>query len=69
MLTVTQLANACHVSRTTILYYERAGLLLPHYRSDNGYRWYGDKELKRLESIVSYRSFGLSIYSRDHPTA
>lgn len=64
MLTVTQLANACHVSRTTILYYERAGLLLPHC-----YRWYGDKELKRLESIVSYRSFGLSIYSRDHPTA
>jgi len=61
MLTVTQLANTCHVSRTTILYYERAGLLLPAYRSDNGYRWYGDKELKRLESIISYRSFGLSI--------
>jgi len=34
---------------------------LPHHRSDNGYRWYGDKELKRLESIMSYRSFGLSI--------
>ncbi|GIC76906.1 MerR family transcriptional regulator [Moritella sp. F3] len=61
MLTVTQLANACHISRTTLLYYERAGLLLPALRSDNGYRWYGDKEVKRLESIISYRSFGLSI--------
>ncbi|QFI37896.1 MerR family transcriptional regulator [Moritella marina ATCC 15381] len=61
MLTVTQLAKAYHVSRTTILYYERAGLLLPSCRSDNGYRWYGDKEQKRLESIMSYRSFGLSI--------
>lgn len=61
MLTVTQLANAFHVSRTTILYYERVGLLQPSCRSDNGYRWYGDKEQKRLESIMSYRSFGLSI--------
>ena len=43
MLTVTQIAKAYNISRTTILYYERAGLLLPHSRSDNGYRWYGKK--------------------------
>ena len=43
MLTVTQLAKAYNISRTTILYYERAGLLL-NCRSDNGYRWYGEKE-------------------------
>ncbi|UPR36348.1 MerR family transcriptional regulator [Vibrio cyclitrophicus] len=61
MLTVTQIAKAYNISRTTILYYERAGLLLPHSRSDNGYRWYGEKEQARLESIISYRSFGLSI--------
>lgn len=61
MLTVTQIAKAYNISRTTILYYERAGLLLPHSRSDNGYRWYGKKEQARLESIISYRSFGLSI--------
>lgn len=61
MLTVTQLANACHISRTTLLYYERAGLLSPALRSENGYRWYGDKEQRRLESIMAYRSFGLSI--------
>jgi len=42
MQTVTQLAKNYHVSRTTILYYERAGLLLPACRSENGYRWYGD---------------------------
>lgn len=61
MLTVTQLAHTCHVSRTTILYYERAGLLLPTGRSQNGYRLYGSKEVERLKSIRSYRSFGLSI--------
>ncbi len=61
MLTVTQMAKHHNISRTTILYYERAGLLLPAYRSDNGYRWYGDKESKRLEAIMAYRSFGIPI--------
>ncbi|WP_028866178.1 MerR family transcriptional regulator [Psychromonas aquimarina] len=61
MYTVTQLAKQYHLSRTTILYYERAGLLLPSCRSENGYRWYGDKEIKRLEAILAYRSFGVTI--------
>lgn len=61
MLTVTQLATAYNTSRTPILYYERARLLLPNCRSDNGYRWYGEKEQARIESIISYHSFGLSL--------
>ncbi|MGF1753807.1 MerR family transcriptional regulator [Vibrio makurazakiensis] len=61
MLTVTQIANKHNISRTTVLYYERAGLLAPASRSDNGYRWYGDNESKRLESIISYRSYGMPI--------
>ncbi|MET4692493.1 MerR family transcriptional regulator [Endozoicomonas lisbonensis] len=61
MLTVTQLARKYHLSRTTILYYEREGLLLPHSRSQNGYRWYGDNELKKLETILAYRSYGVPI--------
>ncbi|PJC87986.1 MerR family transcriptional regulator [Vibrio sp. HA2012] len=63
MLTVTQIAKLFRVSRTTILYYEKEELLIPAYRSENGYRWYGEKEIKRLEAITSYRSYGLSISS------
>ncbi|CAH1562800.1 MerR family transcriptional regulator [Vibrio owensii] len=63
MLTVTQLARECGLSRTTILYYEREGLLAPAHRSDNGYRWYGEKEIQRLKTISSYRSYGLPISS------
>ncbi|EGR8992414.1 MerR family DNA-binding protein, partial [Vibrio vulnificus] len=29
----------------------------------NGYRWYGEKEIERLEAITSYRSYGLSVSS------
>lgn len=63
MLTVTQIAKQFGVSRTTILYYEKEQLLIPAYRSENGYRWYGEKEIKRLEAIISYRSYGLSVSS------
>jgi len=63
MLTVTQIANQCGVSRATILYYEKEGVLLPACRSESAYRLYGEKEMERLKSIVSYRSYGLSIAS------
>jgi len=63
MYTVSKLAKKFGISRSTILYYEREGLLEPTNRSDNGYRWYGDKAIKRLESIVAYRSFGLPVES------
>jgi len=61
MLTVSQLAKKYDISRATILYYERKGILLPKLRSENGYRWYGEQEVKRLELIISYRSFGLPL--------
>ncbi|WP_369434526.1 MerR family transcriptional regulator [Psychromonas sp. MME1] len=63
MFTVTQLAKQFAISRTTILYYEKEKLLAPAYRSENGYRWYGEKEILRIKAIISYRSYGLSIAS------
>lgn len=61
MITVTQLAKQFGISRTAILYYEKERLLMPASRSDNGYRWYGKREIERLKTITSYRSYGLSV--------
>lgn len=61
MFTVTQLARRYGVSRTAVLYYERTGLLRPACRSGNGYRWYGEAEAGRLESILAYRSSGVPV--------
>lgn len=63
MLTVTQLAKQFGVARTTILYYEKVKLLKPAHRSENGYRWYGEKEIERLKAITAYRSYGLPVAS------
>lgn len=61
MLTVSRLAKKLGLSRTTILYYEQQRLLKPSLIAENGYRWYGESEIERLKSIISYRSYGLSI--------
>lgn len=63
MLTVTQLARQFGISRATLLYYEREGLLTPVCRSENGYRWYGEKEVSLLGDILAYRAYGLPIAS------
>jgi len=34
---------------------------MPASRSENGYRWYGESEIERLEAIVSYRSYGIPV--------
>lgn len=61
MITISQLAKKFALSRTTLLYYEREGVLVPSRRSDNGYRWYGPEKEARLEKILAYRSFGVPV--------
>ena len=61
MMTVSQLAKRSGLSRTTILYYERSGLLKPALRTNSNYRAYSEDEVKQLEQICLYRSVGVSV--------
>ncbi len=61
MLTVSKLAKSAGLSRATLLYYERAGLLKPAARAANGYRYYTEREVERLKRIIGYRSFGVPV--------
>ena len=61
MLTVSQLAKLCGLSRTTLLYYESIGLLPPACRSSSNYRSYAAEQLERLRSICAYRDAGLRL--------
>ena len=61
MLTISKLGKRFGLSRATILYYEREGLLEPASRAANGYRSYGDKEIERLQQIVGFRSYGVPV--------
>jgi DNA-binding transcriptional MerR regulator len=61
MLTVTQLARRCGLSRTTVLYYESIGLLRHSVRTQGNYRKYSEKDLARLRQICNLRRAGLKL--------
>src|SRR5262245_57812192 len=60
-LTVTQLARACGLSRSTVLYYESIGLLKAVRRTAGNYRVYAERDLQRLRQICVYREAGLKL--------
>src|ERR1039458_169238 len=60
-LTVTKLAHACKLSRSTLLYYESIGLVPRPRRTGGNYRAYTDKDLERLRQICVYRDAGVPL--------
>jgi DNA-binding transcriptional MerR regulator/SAM-dependent methyltransferase len=61
MYRISQLARQFGLSRSTLLYYDRIGLLSPSGRSEAGYRHYSPVDRSRLESICSLRRAGMDI--------
>jgi DNA-binding transcriptional MerR regulator/ubiquinone/menaquinone biosynthesis C-methylase UbiE len=61
MYHISQLGREFGLSRSTLLYYDRIGLLSPSARSESGYRRYGPADRVRLESICSLRRAGMDI--------
>lgn len=61
MYRITELARHFGLSRSTLLYYDRIGLLSPSGRSDAGYRLYSPADRERLAAIAAFRQAGLTI--------
>lgn len=59
--TISQLAHSFGLSRSTLLYYDRIGLLRAPERTASGYRLYTQEEYRRLERICMFRSVGLPL--------
>jgi DNA-binding transcriptional MerR regulator len=58
---ISGLAGAFGLSRSTLLYYDRIGLLKPSGRTGSGYRYYSTKDYRRLERIRDFREAGLTL--------
>jgi MerR family transcriptional regulator, thiopeptide resistance regulator len=58
---ISRLARACGLSRSTLLYYDREGLLRPSGRTGSGYRYYTEADQRRLERICHFREAGLTL--------
>ncbi|WP_295991824.1 MerR family transcriptional regulator [Rugamonas sp.] len=58
--TVKQIAKASGTSVRALHYYDQIGLLKPEV-GDNGYRYYGQAEMLRLQQILFYRELGITL--------
>ena len=59
--TISQLARCFGLSRSTLLYYDRIGLLQAPDRTAAGYRRYSQAEYNRLARICMFRGAGLAL--------
>ncbi|HEX9617528.1 MAG TPA: MerR family transcriptional regulator, partial [Anaerolineales bacterium] len=58
---VRQLAKLAGVTNRTLHYYDQIGLLHPASYGNNGYRFYGEESVFRLQQILFYRELGFSL--------
>jgi DNA-binding transcriptional MerR regulator len=59
--TVKQLSDLAGVSVRTLHYYDEIGLLKPSYLGENGYRYYVDDAVYRLQQILFFRELDFSL--------
>lgn len=61
MFSIGAIARKFNISRTTLLYYEKKGLLVPTRRLPSNYRTYSIVDCEKLALIKTYRNAGIPI--------
>ena len=63
MFTIGQVAKKYGLSRSTLIYYDKIGVLNPGGRSESNYRLYTEDDIHRMDRIMLFRGAGLSLQS------
>lgn len=61
MFTIKQLSTLAGVTPRTLRHYDQIGLLKPSRIGENGYRYYGEEALLRLQQILLYRELEMPL--------
>lgn len=61
MFTVKEISRLAGITPRTLHYYDEIGLLKPSRVGDNGYRYYGEDALLRLQHILLYRELDMPL--------
>jgi DNA-binding transcriptional MerR regulator len=59
--TVKKVADLAGISVRTLHYYDQIGLLAPSFVKSNGYRYYSEGDLARLQQILFFRELEFSL--------
>lgn len=58
---IGDISKLYNISNDILRYYEKIGLLTPDVRGENGYRYYSEKQLWKLNNIRSLRGLGVGL--------
>jgi len=61
MLTVSQLSKVAQITPDAIRHYVRIGLLRPTRSADNGYKLFGEDDVKKAEFICRAKGLGFTL--------
>jgi DNA-binding transcriptional MerR regulator len=61
MFTIGSLTKQFKLSRSTLLYYDKIGLLKPSGRTDSNYRLYSNEDVEKLRTIIRHRDAGIPL--------
>lgn len=61
MLKISELAAKTGLSAHTLRFYEKNGLITASDRSEAGYRFYNDADIRRAEFVKTARNIGFSL--------
>ena len=61
MLKIGELAALASVSRDTLRFYEKQGLITPGKRNNVGYRLYSETDVNRVSFIISAKEVGFTL--------
>ena len=61
MLKIGELAQRAGISRDTLRFYEKHGLITPSNRTDSGYRLYSKSDVLRVSFILSAKEVGFTL--------
>ena len=60
-LSITDFAKLSRTNRSTLLYYDKIGLLSPMSRKDNSYRYYSYTQIPTVNQIRTCQALGMSL--------
>ena len=61
LLSISDFARFSRVTRDTLLYYDRIGLISPLFRGENDYRYYSGRQLAHINMIRTLKELGMTL--------
>ena len=60
-LSIGEVARLFNISKDTLRYYDKIGILKPEINKENGYRFYDIRHLEQLGLILGIKYLGISL--------